>query len=269
MRVGSSNSPYYNPPTESGSNFFTVSNRNLKNIEARLHINPEPDREAKLKLNEETLGGINEVEEKLNNPDKPDSSTLKPLQILKIKYGMTAIACGDTDWESFNLSEEIYKNNESFMDSGDLLLTLDEQTQQQITKEARQHSWNCCQYNFAYNMTYYEILSPAEGKKGMPASYAVIYNTIKATRHVSDEIATAVSNAIFAKELCKNSFTKEEELVGDKLFNALVRLNDFYDKYLDYENPEADAHLREMAVNLMADGIFLPSEIKENLGINE
>lgn len=268
MRVGSSDSPYYSPPTQSGPNFFTTSNRNLKSIEARLHIKPEPNREIKLKLNKETLGELNKVEEKLKDKEKPDDSTLKLLQILKIKYGMTAIACGDTDWESFNLSEEIYENNESFMNSGDLLLTLDEQIQQQITKEARQYSWNCCQYNFAYNMTYYEILSPAEGDKGMPESYAVIYNTIKATHHVSDEIATAVSNAIFAKELCKNSFTKEEELVGDKLFNALLRLNDFYDKYLGYENPGADAHLREMAVNLMADGIFLPSEIK-NLGINE
>ncbi|MBC8653565.1 hypothetical protein GQR86_10960 [Providencia vermicola] len=50
-------------------------------------------------------------------------------------YGMAAMKSGDTEWESFGLSKEVFENNEKFFNSTDCLLSTSEQLKQKIDIE--------------------------------------------------------------------------------------------------------------------------------------
>ncbi|WP_334468414.1 hypothetical protein [Arsenophonus sp. PmNCSU2021_1] len=83
----------------------------------------------KIEFNNEIIGLINEIKKlhdsHLESSEKNNENFIAELQILKIKFGMVAIKYADTDWESFGLSEEIFKNNHQFLNSHLCRLSLD------------------------------------------------------------------------------------------------------------------------------------------------
>ncbi|MBN3265588.1 hypothetical protein [Pectobacterium brasiliense] len=216
-------------------------------------------------MNDEIFKYLNKVEGVLNKDESLERASKKNLQILKIKFGMAAMRTGDTDWECFGLSKEVFENNETFSRSNDFILTVDERKRQKIATEDRESHWNCCRYNFAYNIIYDGMSAPSDQNQEEFSRYFEGFY-----RHnFTENIAIAATNAKIAKELCESSFSVVGGAEKDSLFIAIETLNKFYDDYRISENPELDDRIKLNGISL-ANGmsVFIPAEIKENLGID-
>ncbi|MFJ5346815.1 hypothetical protein LOZ86_11300 [Pectobacterium parvum] len=240
-------------------------NNTLLKIEKEIFSDREIDKKRKDELNNEVFEYLNKVEKILNKDKNLDSTSKKELQILQIKFGMAAMKTGDADWESFGLSGEVFENNENFSKSNAFLLTVDEQRIQKITTEEREFHWNCCRYNFAYNIIYDGMSAPDYQRQEEFSRYFDEFNK----DNIPENVAVAAANTKIAQKLCKSSFGIEEEAKNDPLFITIKTLNKFYDDYIACENPASDDQIKLDGM-ILANGmlVFLPEEIKENLGID-
>lgn len=241
-------------------------NKSLLKIEKILYSDNEPSNSKKLELNSQIFGLINEIESILATNQRLSESSKKDLQILSIKFAMAAMKSGDTDWENFNLSKEVYENNESLASQCSFLPTLDEQNRQSITAEKRMYYWQCCQYNFAHNLIYTEVAAPADITQ---EDFITCFENLK-KQGASESVATSAANAALAEKLCRNAFNTEDEVLKNDLFIAIRRLNLFYDAYINGERPEADFNLKLEARTLSHIMSFsIPAEIKERLSVDQ
>lgn len=266
MHVSSNHVPLNYQITQ--QNFSTIKqwNKTLLIIESEFNTFPEPTLTRKTELNDQLIGILNQIENKLRIDNTIDLKYTKYLQILKIKYGIVAIKSGDTTWEDFNLSTEIYKNNEKFFDSTNCLLSFNEQRQQGITKKEREFSWYCCLYNFAYQLIHHDVGEPADRNQQLFMPY---FNSLK-IEPTPNDVAIAIANARAAQKLCNISFPLETSPRKENLLNIVNKLNHFYDNYLKCETPNSNTELRYDAYILSSNlSVFLPDVIKKNLGINE
>ncbi|RJL50466.1 hypothetical protein [Pectobacterium carotovorum] len=234
-------------------------------IESEIYKSYDLNKERKIELNDEIFKCLNKVEGVLNKGESLEKASKKKLQILKITLGMAAMKTGDTDWESFGLSKEVFENNETFSRSNDFILTVDERKIQKITTEDRESHWNCCRYNFAYNIIYNGMAAPSDQKQEAFSRYFEEFHR----SNVTENIAIAATNAKIAKELCESSFGVVGGAENDSLFTAIKILNKFYGDYITSENPELDDRIKLDGMTLTNGmSVFLPEEIKENLGID-
>ncbi|MFU9137479.1 hypothetical protein [Erwinia tasmaniensis] len=239
-------------------------NNNLLKIESELYGENEPDNKRKLELNNLIFGFINEIEGHLEAGHGLTNRLEKNLQVLKIKFGMAAMKCGDADWESFNLSGEVHSNNELFIKQNSFALSLDELQTQGITEEIRTYAWNCCQYNFAHTLVYTEMPAPADK---LQEEFSTFFEQYK-KQGVSESITVAAVNAKIAEKLCKKSFDTEDKIKKSDLLIASIKLNRFYDDYIKCEKPETDDNLRlEGEMLSKYHSLFIPMEVKERLKI--
>ena len=236
-------------------------NNNLIKIEKELYSSNEPDKRRKSELNNEVFGFINKIEDMLRKNKGLTDISKKNLQILNIKFGMAAMKSGNTDWESFNLSREVYENNEFFLSKNASLLSCDDLRRQKIAKENRDFSWNCCQYNFACNLIYTDMPAPAYN---VQEGFLTYFDECKKSG-VSDKIAVAVANVEVAKKLCESSFGTEEGS-SDTLSITIKRLSSFYRNYINYFHSEMGFNLKlEESILSNSMSVFIPEEIKEKL----
>ncbi|WP_345827482.1 hypothetical protein AAGR22_11025 [Erwinia sp. HDF1-3R] len=239
-------------------------NNNLLKIESELNGTNEPDNKRKLELNDLIFGFINQIEGSLEADYGLTNRIKKDLQALKIKFGMAAMKCGDTNWESFNLSGEVHGNNELFINQNSFALSLDELQTQGITEEIRTFAWNCCRYNFAHTLIYTEMPAPADK---VQEEFSTFFEQYK-KQGISENITVAAANAKIAEKLCKKSFDTEDEALTSPLFIASRKLNKFYDDFIKCEKPETDANLRlEGEILSKHMSVFIPTEVKERLKI--
>ncbi|WP_224718455.1 hypothetical protein [Pectobacterium versatile] len=179
-------------------------NNTLLKIEKETFSGRKIDKKRKDELNNEVFESLNKVEKILNKDKNLDSTSKKELQILQVKFGMAAMKTGDTDWESFGLSGEVFENNENFSKSNAFALTVDEQRIQKITAEDRELHWNCCRYNFACNIIYDGMSAPGYQRQEGFSRYFDEFNKDNIPESVA--VAVAAANAKIAQKLCKSSF---------------------------------------------------------------
>nr|CBA71520.1 hypothetical protein ARN_01970 [Arsenophonus nasoniae] len=185
----------------------------------------------KIDFNSEIMGLINEIEnlhdKHIKSHKNINHTFIKELQILKVKFGMVAIKYGDTDWESFGLSQEIFENNNKFFNSNLCLLSSDDQQLQKITEKNRNYVWYCCLYNFAHQLAYEKVEPPAD--KNNTEYYSTV-DELK-TKNLPQDTIFAIANARCALTLCEESFTGNDPK-NDTLYIQLKEVNLFYDNYL-------------------------------------
>lgn len=226
-------------------NEYNTDNFNNQLLEFDNIITYSPDIPSKQKIdfNSKIVRLIIEIEnlhdKHIESHKNINQTFIKELQILKIKLGMVAMKYGDTDWESFSLSQEIFENNDNFFNTQSCLLTEKNQQEQNITEKNRNDVWNCCLYNFAHQLAYEKVEAPADKNN---AEYYSIVNELK-TENLPEDTILAIANARCALLLCKKSFAGEAPK-GDTLFIRLKEVNQFYDNYL---KSDKNSHVQELA----------------------
>lgn len=255
---------YYKADHNDATTVIKTLNNELLKIEKELYNQYEPSPERKNELNSKAFENINIIEDILKNKEEINITSIKRLQELNVMYGMAAMKSGDTEWESFGLSKEVFENNEKFFNSTDCLLSTSEQLKQKIDIEKRLTYWNTCQYNFAYNIVY----------EGMSAPSDLTQNDFHhhfeqcSRSNISNDIAIAAANAKCAENLCKSSLT-EQQKSSDILMNTTLRLNKFYHDYINTPSAYLNDDIRSDAFFLVKNlSVYLPFEIKEKFGIN-
>ncbi|QZN96024.1 hypothetical protein [Symbiopectobacterium purcellii] len=200
---------------------------------------------------------------KIENEINPASVAMKKLQLLRIKYSLTAIKCGDTDWEVFQTSEFLHRNIEDFITSAHCTLTLDEQKTQRIDSTLRNTVWLSCLYNFSRELGYRNIDAPQNRENKL--FYDVF--TRLTTSQVHDNLACGIANAQAALALCQLSFG-EECAQQDVLYCSLKEVVGFYDDYLQARQTGKEVDF------LMKNGYFkrgqtlIPANIKHDIALS-
>lgn len=223
----------------------------------------------KIEFNNEIIGLINEIknlhDSHFESSEKNNENFIAELQILKIKFGMVAIKYADTDWESFGLSEEIFKNNHQFLNSHLCRLSLDEQQRQNITDNDINQVWYCCLYNFAYELAHNKVAPPADkNHTKYHTEYYSIVDKLKAENLPEDKIF-AIANARSALILCRDSFVTESPK-DNALFIALKEVNKFYDNYFNInENTNIEQLELECEVLMKEKSLYIAESIKQEL----
>lgn len=179
------------------------------------------------RISEAIIGCLNKIEEnyteflkdkKLLVPPKKVENIDNKFQLLKIKAGLAAITSGTADWEEYELSCEIYKNTENFIDSDLCKLSADKLGEHHITAVQRKEKLYICQYNFAYALAYYNIGEP--GDKDNIDFYSILNKLPK--EHLFPEAAIAITNSFFAEKICRESFGKKIN-ENDLLLNSIKK----------------------------------------------
>ncbi|MCW2480828.1 hypothetical protein [Candidatus Symbiopectobacterium sp. NZEC135] len=228
------------PPHQKISVISTY-NKNLLKIQSQIENRPEIDVDTRREINKTLRNTISELYEtynkKLNSKTSHNTAIKKKLQLLRIKYSLTAIKCGDTDWEIFQISEFLYRNVDNFINSHHCVLTLDEQKTQRIDSTLRNTVWLSCLYNFSRELVYGRIAAPQNRENKL---FYDVFSHLK-KRAVPDNLACAISNAQAALRLCELSFG-EEPAQQDVLYCDLKEIVEFYDDYLQarYAGEEVD-----------------------------
>lgn len=188
--------------------FICRKKQELSRLKKEIYHKVEPYKKRKNELNEKIVGEINEIESFLKEKQDLTPDQTNNLHILLLEYGMAALKYGDTDWETFALSQEIFLNNEKLVASGGFSISRADQEKRKITREEREYAWKCCQYNFAHNITYYDLPPPADPAQ---EGFSVEYKKLIA-QGISEVIAIAVTNARLAKKICLASLEEKPSL---------------------------------------------------------
>lgn len=111
--------------------FISVYNKSLLKIQKEIEKQPEMAAKTRREMNKKRCSSIEKIAEfydrKIADGINPAAIAMNKLQLLSIKYSLTAIKCGDTDWETFQVSKVLHQNIEDFIISPRCTLTLDEQ----------------------------------------------------------------------------------------------------------------------------------------------
>lgn len=241
MKIGPVSTDTFNPVPKQNVSFIFTYNKNLLKIQKQIENQPEMAVDTRREINNKLRSAILEIHEfydkKLNNNINPTSIAMKKLQLLRIKYSLTAIKCGDTDWEVFQTSEYLHRDIGNFINSHNCTLTLDEQKIQCIDSMLINSVWLSCIYNFSRELVYEKIDAPQNSEN------ILFYNAFSRLKikAVPDNLACAISNAQAALKLCELSFGGESAQ-QDVLYCDLKEVVAFYDDYLQarYTGEEVD-----------------------------
>lgn len=187
---------------------------------------------------------------------------MKKLQLLRIKYSLTAIKCGDTDWEVFQASEFLHRNIEDFITSPHCTLTLDEQKTQRIDSTRRNTVWLSCLYNFSRKLGYRKIDAPQNRENKL---FYDVFTRLRTTQ-VHDNLACVIANAQAALALCRLSFGEECEQ-QDVLYCGLKEVGGFYDDYLQARQTGEEVDFLMQNAYFKRDKTLIPADAKHNIAV--
>lgn len=104
MKIGPISTDTSNLVSQQNVSFINTYNRNLLNIQKQIENQPEMAMDTRREINNKLRSALSELHDsykKLCDDIKPASVAMKKLQLLRIKYSLTSIKCGDADWETF------------------------------------------------------------------------------------------------------------------------------------------------------------------------
>lgn len=242
-------------------------NQRLLDIEKKIYnTDKNVDIKSRITTNSHALGLLNSVEVILKRYSASDTVPMekkrfKTLQILLIKCSMGAIYSGDTDWQSYGLSQEIYQNTKKFILSGEYMLSKNDEEHQKISIEDFNLSYKCCQYNFAHSIAYNDI-----HETGIFDNTELRCEVDKLADLLGQNVAFAIVNAHHALRICIDSLS-ESNLLKDDLYNTLFALNIFYDHYklIKCTGDNDITSMQGAAQQLSNQGVFFPLEVIHEL----
>lgn len=246
--------------------FISTCNKNLLKIQNQIENQPEMAVDTRREINNKLRKAILEIHEfydkKIHNDIKPVTVAMKKLQLLHIKYSLTAIKCGDTDWEAFQTSEYLHYNIDSFINSHHCTLTLDEQKIQRIDSTLRNSVWLSCLYNFSRELVYKKIGAPQDRENIL---FYDEFSRLK-IKAVPDSLACTISNARAALRLCRLSFG-DESAQQDALYCGLKEVVEFYDGYLHSREKGKEVSFLMKNAYFKRDQVLIPADIKHDIAV--
>lgn len=266
MQIRSVSMDTRNPIPKQNISFISTYNKNLLKFQKDIENQPEMAEETRREINKKLRSAIKEITEfygkKIENGINPAAVAMKNLQLLRIKYSLTAIKCGDTDWEAFQISEFLHRNIDDFIKSSHCTLTLDEQTTQRIDSTLRNTVWLSCLYNFSRELVYQNIDAPQNRENKL---FYGVFTRLRTTG-VPGSLACVIANAQAALTLCRLSFG-EECAQQDALYCDVKEVVEFYDDYLQARQSGEEVSFLMQNAYFKRDKTLIPADAKHNIAV--
>lgn len=266
MRIESASMDASNTPPRQQISSPSAYNTALLKIQHHIESQPEMAVESRQEINKTLRTSINELNniyhKKIEKDINSSATEMKTLQILRIKYSLTAIKCGDTDWETFQESEFLHLDSDDFINSHHCTLTLEEQKIQRIDAALRNAVWLSCLYNFSRELVYGNVDAPQNKENKL------FYNvfTCLINNGVPTNLAGVIANTQAALTLCQLSFGEEPE-PQDTLYCGLTEVVEFYDNYLQARQEGKEVCFLMQNPYFKSEQTLIPADVKHDIAL--